>query len=145
MAKKGWHVLWSLLDIVVVANKIIELYHICEGFYKLCGSTDETAAPAWRGVNVGHESWGSYLYVQSIKTWDVMVWHKLLCCCTDIHVQSVTPSIHWCCTQIFEVRMGLSQLCCSISVCLLYIFVTEPELLLRGSIWAFWTEQLCQG
>lgn len=39
--------------IVVVANKIIELYHICEGFYKLCGSTDETATPAWRGANVG--------------------------------------------------------------------------------------------
>lgn len=39
--------------IVVVANKIIELYHICEGFYKLCGFTDETAAPAWRGANVG--------------------------------------------------------------------------------------------
>lgn len=38
---------------VVVANKIIELYHICEGFHKLCGSTDETAAPAWRGANVG--------------------------------------------------------------------------------------------
>lgn len=55
-----------------------------------------------------------------------------MCCCTNIHGQSVTPSIHWCSIHIFEVRMGLSQLCCSISVFLIYIFLTEPELLLTN-------------